>query len=410
MSDYEDAVLGALLQDNDLFHRAGLIPEHFTNAKARAVYQTITGLIESGQPANLVTVAKEVGDAAWVSSLTDLGGGSSEAYLRRVKDDARHHWLWRLSSEAKERLESGADSSEVQNYLEDGLTKISLHGHDDVRAISEGLAGFVDEMERRYEMYKADKIPGIPTGLSALNAMFGGFEGGKLYYIGARPSKGKSALLLNFLTAAAEAGESVGLITLESSEQEAIARLTSQLENVANESLRTGILSKGSFEKISLAMKAIQGWPVWVCDNPDLTLTQVKMVARKMAVVHHVKGVYVDYLQYIQPDRENAERRDQVALASRGLKALARRLNVAVICAAQLRRDADNREPHLGDFAESSQIEKDADVAMLIHDWTDNGEENHRIIVAKNRDGETGPVRVVFDKSHAKFVETHDTI
>ncbi len=407
MSEYQQAVLGAILLDNDLYHRAGLIPQHFTDGRTRAVYEAISGLIEAGEPANLVTVSKQTEgvDVGWLSSLTDLGGGSSDAYLKRVKDEARHHWLWRLSAEAKERLEAGDAAVDIQNFLEDGLTKISLHGHDEVRHLSEGLEGFLDEMERRYEMFRQDTIAGVPTGFDELDGLFGGFEGGKLYYVGARPSQGKSALLLNFITAAAEAGEPVGLITLESSEREALARFTSQTQNVPNENLRTGILSGPSFAKIGAAIDSIKGWPVWVCDSPDLTLSQVKMVARKMAVVHKVKALYVDYLQYIRPDKEDADRKDQVALASRGLKALARRLDVPVICAAQLRRDADGREPHLGDFAESSQIEKDADVAMLLHHWTDAGNEYSKIIVAKNRDGETRPVHVWFDKEHARFQE-----
>lgn len=409
MSDYQDAVLGAMLTDNDLYHRAGLLPVHFTNPKQRRAYEAIKGAIESGAPANLVTVGKmlEPQDLPWLASLTDLAGGSSDSYIKNVKEEARHHWLWRLSTEARERLEMGEDATAVQEFMEEGLTKISTHGHDEVKFFGDGVTQFVEELERRYEMFKADQIPGVTTGMMSLDLDFGGFEGGKLYYIGARPSQGKSALLLNFVFGAARAGHKVGLITLESSDREAYARAFAQLQNVPNSNLRTGNIAR-HMPKIMSAATAVEKLPVWICDNPDLTVSQVKMVARKMAVVHKVEALYVDYLQYIRADKEEEERRDHVAATSRALKALARRLDVPVICAAQLRRDADGRWPHLGDFAESSQIEKDADVAMLIHEEKDAGNERHWIMIAKNRDGATRNREVTFEKDFARFVAGHD--
>lgn len=405
MSDYQDAVLGAILMDNELYHRAGLLPMHFADPKRRRAYEAIRGLIESGEPANLVTVGKQIGqsDVPWLASLTDLPGGSSEVYIRKVKDEARHHWLWRLVTEAKERIEAGERNEEMLNFLEEGLTQIALHGHEDVRHLADGVSGFVEELEERYKMFSTNQIPGVTTGIDGLDLSFGGFEAGKLYYIGARPSQGKSALLLNFALAAANAGRAVGLITLESSEKEAYARLFAQIERIPNSDLRTGNIGK-HMPRIGTAAQAVKELPVWICDNPDLTTSEVKIVARKMVVVHHVEAVYVDYLQYIRADKEDEERRDHVAATSRALKALARRLNVPVIVAAQLRRDADGRWPHLGDFAESSQIEKDADVAILLHHEQDAGEEKSWLCIAKNRDGATVNKQVWFDKEHARFV------
>jgi len=404
MSEYQDAVLGAMLQDNDLYHRAGLLPIHFADNRARRAYDAMRAVIEAGEPANIVTVGRmlDVQDAPWLAGLTDLPGGSSESYIKRVKEEAVHYWLWRLSTEAKERLEMGETSETVQNFLEDGLTKIATHGQDEVRYFGDGVSSFVEELERRYQMFGSDEIPGITTGMLSLDLDFGGFESGKLYYIGARPSKGKSALLLNFLVAAARRGRKGGLITLESSEREAYARVFSQLESIPNQSLRTGNIGN-HMPKIASASMAVEKWPVWICDNPDLSVSQVRMVARKMVVVHHVEALYVDYLQYIRADKEDEERRDHVAATSRALKALARRLDVPVICAAQLRRDADGRWPHLGDFAESSQVEKDADVAMLIHEEQDAGEVKTWIDVAKNRDGATRKRLVEFEKDFARF-------
>ena len=405
MSEYQEAVLGAILLDNDLYHRAGLLPIHFTDRKARRAYDAIRAAIERGEPANLVTVGGMLDphDIPWLAGLTDYPGGSSDAYIRKVKAEAQHHWLWRLSTEAKERLEAGEDCVAVQEFLEDGLTKISTHGHEEVRHLNDGLKSFVDELERRYAMFNSGQIAGVTTGFEILDLDFGGFEGGKLYYVGARPSQGKSALLLNFALGAARAGRRVGMITLESSEREAYARAFAQIESVPNQNLRTGNVGK-YMPKIINAATIVSELPVWICDNPDLTTTQVAMVARKMVSVHKVECLYIDYLQYIRADKEVEERRDHVAATSRALKALARRLDVPIVVAAQLRRDADGRWPHLGDFAESSQIEKDADVAMLLHEERDAGVERHWIMIAKNRDGATRNREVVFEKDFARFV------
>jgi replicative DNA helicase len=138
-------------------------------------------------------------------------------------------------------------------------------------------------------------------------------------------------------------------------------------------------------------------------------LANLKVIARKMAVVHRVDVIFVDYLQYVAESRSGMDRKDHVAEVSRGLKGLARRLDIPVVAAAQLRRDADGRIPTIGDFAESSGLEKDADAALLLHHKQDAGVEYSWIIAAKVRDGETGNVRVEFDKKHVRFKELVDS-
>lgn len=412
MSEYQDVMLARILYDNDVWHRAGLVPQHFTSPKARAAYQAISALLERGEPANLVTVAKEHPeiDRVWLAELTSMeSGGPAEYYVSKVKQEAKHHWLWRLTGEAKEQLEAGESTDGVLEFIEDGLTKITMAGReDDIRHVSQGLPEFIDELERREKLARAGEIPGVPTGFDRFDGMLGGFEKGKLYYVGARPSQGKSALLLNFVAAAAKAGRRVGIISLESSEREIYARFFSANFGVPNNHLRSGLLVGKDKANIALAVDAVKDWPVWICDNPDLDLANLKTVARKLAVVHKVDILYIDYLQYVQESRPGVDRKDHVAEVSRGFKGLARRLDLPVVAAAQLRREADGRAPTIGDFAESSGLEKDADAALLLHHREDAGQTHSWIIAAKVRDGETGWVPVSFVKEHVRFTEVID--
>jgi replicative DNA helicase len=403
VSEYQRAVLGQILIDPDVWHRCGLIPSHFTDHFYREVFTTMSHVLEAGEPLDMVTLRKANSNlsASRIAELTDSvpTTANAEFYVGKVKDEARRHWLWRLAKEATDQLEGSQTTDEVLGFVEEGLVKIALASRSQVQHIKEGLKEFVDILEERFK--RRGEIPGITTGFEVLDDMFGGFEDEKLYYIGARPSQGKSALLLNFLRAAAMDGKKCGLISLESSRHEAYSRIFADIGGVENSHIRKGLIGK-SFGKITDAAGIVNDWSTWVCDDPELTVSELKTVARKMVIAHHVEVLYIDYLQYIRADREQ-ERRDHVAETSRALKALARQLEVPVVCAVQLRRDADNRVPHLGDFAESSQVEKDADVALLIHSENEGPFENTWLKVAKNRDGATGDVQVYFDKEHARF-------
>ena len=406
MSDYQHAILGQILADSDIWHRAGLIPQHFVNPWCREVFTTMSHVLESGEPLDMVTLKKSNRslDAGRLAELTDAVPTTAnyEFYSEKVKEEARRHWLWRLVGEAKEGLEGNSPTDEVLGSIEDGLVKIALAGRSHVHHIKDGLLEYVGVLEERYNSKGA--LPGITTGFEALDEMFGGFESEKLYYIGARPSKGKSALLLNLLRSAAKDGKKGGLISLESSTHEAYSRLFADLGGIHNSDIRKGFFG-GSFGKITAAAEIIHAWDCWICDDPELTVSELKTIARKMVIAHGVEVLFVDYLQYIRTDKRSlgSPRHEQVAETSRALKALARSLGVPVVCAVQLRRDADDHTPRLGDFAESSGLEKDADVAILIHSEGGGDAEQTWLKVEKNRDGPTGAVAVHFEKEFARF-------
>ena len=406
MSEYQEIVLGQMLMDNNVWHESGLVSRHFTNGWCRQVFDTISSLIESGHPANIVTVtqAKTVIDPYRVPELTDKVIGDWRYNANQVKLESRRHFLLTALKAGAERIESGADADAVISDIEDELVQIALTGQEDVRPISQNLAPFIDKLEERF--LKKGELPGISTGYAQLDAITGGFEPGRLWYLGARPSKGKSALLLNMLSNVASEQVRCGLISLESSEIEAYGRIFANKGSIFNDSIRAGTFRTTDLERIKSVSEQVGKWKTWICDNPEMTISQVKSVSRKMVIAHHVQVLFIDYLQYIREDVDDLARKDHVAATSRALKAIARQLNVPVVCAAQLRRDVDDRRnnwPRLGDFAESSQVEKDADVALLLHEEDDK----NWWCIEKNRDGGKGVIPVEFDMDHTRFTEIH---
>lgn len=401
---YEEVILGQMLNNNDVWHQAGLTSQHFIDPWCRTVFNTISSIIESGDEANIVTVtqAKTIPPSRNVFELTDIAIGDWKANADKVRQEARRHMLYLAAKTAAEKLEHGVDTEVVIGEIEDELVRIAMTGQDDVRLLTAGLHDYIEELERKYR--EQDDLGGISTGYTQLDKITGGFEEGRLWYLGARPSKGKSALLLNMMANVADKGIGCGLISLESSEREAYNRIISNKANVYSDSIRTGNFRPNDLVKIDSVVTGMKDWNVWVCDNPEMSASQVKAVARKMVIAHHVKILFIDYLQYIREDADDTLRRDHVAATSRSLKAIARQLNVPVVCAAQLRRDVEDRRstwPRLGDFAESSQVEKDADVALLLHDEDDTV----WWCIAKNRDGATVNIPATFDKEHLRFEE-----
>jgi replicative DNA helicase len=213
--------------------------------------------------------------------------------------------------------------------------------------------------------------------------------------------------LLNFALHAA-AKHPVGFISLESSRHELIERAFSRIGGIDGKALRTGTIRPADFKGLSDAAESMHKMQFYIADRPNMRIDELKSRARRMARQHGVKLILVDYIQLIQVAGQPSDY-ERVSLASLGLKALSRELEVPIIAAAQLNRGADEgaaRAPRLSDFKGSGQIEQDADTAILIH-RAQVGElaESTRLIVAKNRDGACDTVGVVFDKAKMRFTD-----
>ena len=229
-----------------------------------------------------------------------------------------------------------------------------------------------------------------------------GFLERRLYYFGARPSQGKTALLLNFI---ANCNEKCGLLSSESAKEELGIRLLARESKIDSQRLLVGMMRTDEIARLDDSAAVLYDHcGVYVYDEPNMSIDTAVSIARRMKREYDIKILFVDYLQCLSPSRDGAKReyREQVAYASKQMKHLARTLNIPVVVAAQLRRDAEGNRPVLRDFSDSTQIERDADVAVMIH----NTEANESwLLIEKNRDGQTGDVPVVFTKPHVLFTD-----
>lgn len=399
----EAHVLGLMLQDNTVYSDTILTTEHFERGDHKAIFETIRELSVKGTEANILTVANECKpvEASYIAGLSSIPLGAAKYYEQIVVDAFKRRRLKTLANRIIDTVETG-DAAEIVANAEQELAAIATDSHTDApRHVSNFLHAYVETLEARHNQHGA--LPGLSTGLKDIDGMVLGLERRKLYYVGGRPSKGKSAFALQIAKNVAKEVP-VGILSLESSSTEILDRLFAQTARIPGQVLRTGMFKPSQFQDITEVAEQLYGLPLYIFDSPNTDLYKLISAARRMVTFQGVRALFVDYLQLINVPGD-APFRDKMATASKALKDLARELDVPVLCAAQLRRDADDRRPHMGDFAESSQIEKDADVAMLLHSEGEGDEERFMVLIEKNRDGATGAVSLHFAKEYVSFHE-----
>ena len=402
--------LGQILIDNAVFHENPLNADDFPDAFSHAVFEAIGRVIDSGQPANLVTVQAECGNRNVVppgdlAALTNEVPTTANArvYADAIRDHAKRRRLARLGRELQERIKS-EDLESVTDYLEGELTALTRQSETSrIVSARDRLPAIVDQIEERFHAHGA--LPGLATGFGTLDDMLLGLQRKRIYYIGARPSQGKSALMLSVAKNLIQAGVRVGIISLESSADEFLTRLLASTSKIGSQQLASGVLPASAFKDLTDAVGDLYEQKLFIADDSNATLSRVRGRIREMVRRFGAQIVFLDYLQLISEERSARQYREHVAECSKALKDLARELDIPIVVLAQLRRDADGRRPTLADFAESGQIERDADVAVLIHHFGEGAQAESALLVEKNRDGRTGSIKVKFNRETVTFSE-----
>lgn len=275
-----------------------------------------------------------------------------------------------------------------------------------------GAERLVDDTMERLEQRRRRELVGLPTGFHALDATTGGFLPGQFVILAARPSQGKTALALNIATNVASSGQGVLFISLEMSRLELGDRALSARAMVPGDVLRNPwLFSEPQWKSLLNACGEIAKLPLWIDDTSVRTVSQIQANARRAKHRANLSLVVIDYLSLIDTQKAKGEsRQEEVARLSRRLKAMARDLKVPVFCLHQLNRQVehrDDRRPRMADLRESGQIEQDADFVLLLHrpeQYDPNDQPGTaELIVAKNRNGATGIVRLAFAKECMRF-------
>ena len=462
----EAALLGALLLDNRLVEDVGLKlkPHHFHEELHGRIYDSILKLTDKNMVANPVTLRpmfeadeamKQVGGSGYLATLTGSGATliAARDFAQQIYDLAL---LRALIGVGRDLVESALDTSDEVAPLqqiekaESELYKVAEEGGADGKAKSfaEATRDALQTAERA--LNSGGHLSGVTTGLESLNAKIGGLHNSDLIIIAGRPGMGKSALGTNIAFAAAQrfmrdgedgiepeksVGAPVALFSLEMSADQLATRILAEQSGISSENLRMGKISKQEFRQLARAAAELESLPFYIDDTPGLTIAALRARARRLKRQKGIGMVIVDYLQLLQGTGRNSNenRVNEISEISRGLKTLAKELNVPVIGLSQLSRAVEQREdkrPQLSDLRESGSIEQDADIVLFIYredyylaarqpaddhpDFAEWQEEMGRvyglaeILVAKQRHGATGKVRVKFDSRITKFSDRVD--
>lgn len=422
----EQSALGSILLDRDAIIRVETIlrPEDFYQPAHGMIYQAMRDLYNRREPTDILTLSDElgrrnqlepVGGLAYLSSLIESVPTAVhvEYYSRIVERTATQRRL----------IQAGADVVSVgyreDLEIEDALDQAerSIFGVSQRRLtkeflkIDEVLEGFFDRLGERRE--QRDALVGVPTGFNDLDKLTGGLQRSDLIILAARPGFGKSALALGFAYAAAvQHDRTVGIFSLEMPAEQLVQRLVAAETGVDSHRLRLGSIEDNEWERVVRAFGRLSNSPIYVDDSGSLSISDVRTKARRLQAEHGLDLLIVDYLQLMQ-GRRSENRVQEIAEISRGLKSLARELDVPVVALSQLSRAIESRtghRPQLSDLRESGSIEQDADIVMFIHreDKFDHESEKKNlaeVIVAKHRNGPIGSIPLRFFENNARFAD-----
>jgi replicative DNA helicase len=421
----EESLLGAMMLSPQALSVAAqmLTPDDFYKPAYAHVFEAIVAAFERGDPADPVTVAEElsrkglldaVGGPALLINL-QAGTPTISNAPRYAKIIYEHSKLRQLIAAAGEITEIGydlpEDVAEAIDRAEGLIFQLNTGGTDETVQLVDDL--MYESMDRLVHMFKVgDAITGIPTGLTELDTILSGLQDSSLYIVGARPSAGKTALGLTIANHVAIARHRPVLIfSLEMGHPELTQRMLAVEGHIDGTKLKNGQFYEEDWDKLVETMPIVQNAPIYVDDDPNQTILQIRAKARRMKAQFSDLGlVVVDYLQ-LMTGKSAENRQQEISVISRGLKILARELQCPVMALSQLSRGLEQRvdkRPMLSDLRESGSIEQDADCVMFIYrDEMYNPESSDRgtaeIIVAKQRNGPTGTAKVAYLGPYTKF-------
>lgn len=445
----ERSLLGAMLLDPsgvipDVLHTVST-PEHFYQERHGAIYRALIDLYDAKQSGDLVQIVEllkgrdvleAVGGAGYLMDLVDACPSVVNAphYARLVADSARLRKLIDAAATIlHEAYHTGSTGPEMAKQVIDAAEqKVFAIAQEDVTAEPESLHELLLQEMERIDAAEGKHISGVATGFDDLDELTSGLQAGEMLILAARPSMGKTALALNLAEQIAFGGVTpwsppskanpvaIGVFSLEMSRAALTQRLLSARSGIDSHKLRTGAVGHDDWQKLQQACDELSRAPIVIDDTPGMSVLMLRARARRMKQKHDVRCVVIDYLQLLTaPGSARESRQVEVSEISRSIKALARELNIPVVCLAQLNRGAEQREgnrPRMSDLRESGSIEQDADVVMLLHreayyhrgdpEWAEENPDKanlSEIIIAKQRNGPTGVVKLLWDSGTTRF-------
>jgi len=428
----ERSVLGAILIHNEAFNHAAevLEPRDFFRDAHRRIFEKMVHLSERNEAIDLVTLKEaltrsreleEVGGPAYITALVDglPRATNVEHYARIVKEKAT---LRNLIFASNRILSSAYEAEDDPNLILDEAEQA-------IFAIAENRVreGFISMRDLAHQSFEAieqaharkELITGVPSGFRDLDEMTSGFQRGDLVIVAARPSVGKTALVLNIAqhVGIKEYGgrkRTVGIFSLEMSKEQLFLRMLTSEANIDSHRLRTGFLLEKDGGRLSHALGTLSETKIYIDDTPGIGVLEMRAKARRLMAEHGLDLLVIDYVQLMQARGRFDNRTLELGAISRALKGLAKELNIPVVVVSQLSRAPESRSDHrpmLSDLRESGALEQDADVVLLLFradQYPNPKPEEEKIAelnVAKQRNGPTGLVKLAFIREQTRFAD-----
>jgi replicative DNA helicase len=426
----EQAVLGGLLLDTAAWDQVGdtVSAEDFYRPDHKLIFLAIGDLVAESRPCDVVTVSEQLSrrnqlnDAGGLAYLGELArdtptAANVRAYAQIVRERSLLRSLISAGSEIVTSVfnEDGMSARDLVNMAEQRVFEIAERGTrrtDGAQAVRAMLPGLIDKIDEWHS--NPDKLRGIATGFRDFDNKTGGLRGGDLVIIAGRPSMGKTTLAINMAENVAldsTTRGSVLVFSMEMPSEQLMTRMLSSVGGVPLHDIRSGRISDEDWIRITGATSQLAEARIFIDESAGLTPTELRARARRVKREHGLDMVVVDYLQLMQVSGTKENRATEISEISRGLKALAKELNVPVIALSQLNRSVEQREskkPVMSDLRESGAIEQDADMILFIYreevynkDTPRKGEAD--IDLAKHRNGETGYFHLTFQGKYTRF-------
>jgi len=429
----EQSVLGGMLLSQEACAEVFKLISgaDFYAPKHEIIYQALYDVYGRGEPTDVITVTADLtrqgalvrmGGADYLHTLTSIVPTAANAgfYAKIVQEKA----VLRRLIEAGTRIASAgyAAEGEIEDLVNAAQADIYAVGtsaqRDEYASLSKSLETAVEDMEIAEQ--KGDDITGVQTGIYELDNMTHGLQGGQLIIVAARPGVGKSTFALDVARNAAINHKKAALFfTLEMSRSEIAMRLLSAESDILLQTMRKGNMTREDWKKLANVRGTISDAPLFIDDSPNLTLVEIRAKARRLTKQLGLQLIIIDYLQLLSSGKKVESRQQEVSEFSRSLKLLAKELNVPVVALSQLNRGLEqkaggDKTPELHHLRESGSLEQDADVVLLLHQEAMGQKDHPRageadIIVAKQRNGPTGKVPVLFQGQYSKFVNLQKT-
>lgn len=430
-AEAEKSLLGAILLDREAINRVVdfLKPEDFYSRNHQLIYEAALALFERRENIDLLTLANKLRE---MSSLDQVGGVGYLTSLANSVPTSAHIATYGRIVQRKKTLRNLLDAAnhiinlghreeeDVETLLDEAEQKLFQVSQQSYHQQFNTLSGGLDEAMDRIQNQDSGALRGYSTKHTQLDETLGGFQKSDLIILAARPSVGKTAFSIDLALRVAEQGVPVGVFSLEMSMDQVIDRFIAAKSGVSLWKLRTGKLSHDGtddFLRITTAISQLKDIPIYIDDASSLNVLQMRAMARRLQAEHGLGLLIIDYLQLMAAKRNYDSPVQQVTEISRGLKSLAKELNIPVIALSQLSRAVEQRDghkPRLSDLRDSGSIEQDADVVMFIHREDKINVERARemnklntaqLVIAKHRNGPTGEIEFRIDPESLQFLE-----